>query len=147
MDEQSPVGRPQGLSPVSQAADYGARFNNNWLYLRQMDVERTIEFILQMQAAAEVRMAKADERAAKHDERMAKHDERAAKADERMDKFDKRLEATRKLVEAGMKLITKKHIQIAGQISALAEQQRKTERTLDRFIVSMSSRRSNGHKA
>ena len=119
-----------------------------------MDVERTIEFILDMQAKAEVRMAQADERMAKHDERMAKADERAARAneradraDDRMDKFDKRLEATRKLVEAGMKLITKKHIEIAGQIRALAEQQRKTERSLDRFLASMSSRRSNGHKA
>jgi hypothetical protein len=37
-----------------------------------MDVERTIEYILDMQARAEVRMAKADERAAKADERMGK---------------------------------------------------------------------------
>ena len=105
-----------------------------------MDVERTIEFILQMQAAAEVRMAKADERAAKADERMAK-------ADGRMDRFDKRLEAMRNF---GMKVIARHDAEmreIREAIKATAEQQRKTERTLDRFIVSMSSRRSNGHKA
>ena len=51
-----------------------------------MDVERTIEFILQMQAKAEARMAKVDDR---------------------MDKFDKRLEATRKLVETGMKMLVR----------------------------------------
>ena len=58
-----------------------------------MDVERTIEFILQMQAKSE--------------ERMAKYDERMAKSEERMAKFDKRLEATRKIVETGMKLMVK----------------------------------------
>ena len=58
-----------------------------------MDVERTIEYILQMQAQSEVRMAKVDER--------------MAKADERMDKFDKRLEAMRKLVETGMRMLVK----------------------------------------
>ena len=57
-----------------------------------MEVERTIEFIIDMQAKAEVRMAKSDERMAKYDERMAK--------------FDKRLEATRRLVEAGMKIVS-----------------------------------------
>jgi hypothetical protein len=105
-----------------------------------MDVDRTIEYILQLQAKGEERMAQ-------HDARMAQHDARMAKADERMDKFDKRLEATRRLVEGGMKLIAKRHLEVQEAIKALAEQQRKTERNLDRFIASMSTRRSNGHKA
>ena len=105
-----------------------------------MDVERTIEFILQMQAKAEMRMAEADERA----------DERAARADQRMDKFDKRLEATRKIIQVGMKLMARhdgEMREIREAIKATAQQQRKTERTLDRFIASLTNRRSNGHKA
>ena len=108
-----------------------------------MDVERTIEYIVQMQARAEERMAKADQRA-------AKADERAAKADQRMDKFDKRLEATRKIIQVGMKLMAKhdgEMREIRALIKATAQQQRKTERTLDRFIASLTNRRSNGHKA
>jgi hypothetical protein len=99
-----------------------------------MDVERTIEFILQMQAKSEARITKAEER---------------------MDKFDKRLEATRKLVEFGMKLLVKidqKHLALseqvrsnAEQIKALTEAQRKTDRKFDRLIDSWTKRRTNGH--
>jgi hypothetical protein len=105
-----------------------------------MDVERTIEYILQMQAKSEEHMAR-------HEAWMAKAEARAVKADERMDKFDKRLEATRKLVEAGMKLIAKRHVEVQTELRLLAAQQRKTERTLDRFLASMTNRPSNGHKA
>ena len=89
-----------------------------------MDVERTMEFILEMQAKAEARMAK-------HDERMAK--------------FDKRLEATRKLVEAGMKFVVKQHRESARQMAALREQTRKTSRDLDRLLDSWNKGPSNGH--
>ena len=75
-----------------------------------MDVERTIEFILDMQAKAEVRAAQADERAAQADERAARADARAAKhearmdkADERMDKFDKRLVEEEAWLRQGVK--------------------------------------------
>jgi len=104
-----------------------------------MDVERTIEFILDMQAKAEVRMAKADERMAKADERMIKNDER-------MDKFDKRLEATRRLVEAGMKFIVKSQKDWDRRMKELAEAQKKTDVKLDRLIDSWAKQRTNGYK-
>ena len=69
-----------------------------------------MEFIVRMQAESEIRMAK----------------------------FDKRLEATRKVVEVGMKLlvkIDKKHLELAKQISALTEAQRKTDRKFDRLRI------------
>src|SRR5882724_11106375 len=111
-----------------------------------MDVERTMEFILQMQAKSGERMARYDQMQAKSEERMAKYDERMAKSEERMAKFDKRLEATRKIVEIGMKLMVrldKKQIELRDEVKALAQQHRKTERTLDRFIASLTNRRSN----
>ena len=104
-----------------------------------MDVERTIEFIIDMQAKAEVRMAKSDER-------MAKYDERMAKFDERMDKFDKRLEATRRLVEAGMKFIVKSQKDFDRRIKELVELQNRTDLKLDRLIDSWAKQRTNGHK-
>jgi hypothetical protein len=110
-----------------------------------MDVERTIEFILDMQAKAEVRAAQADERA-------AKADERAAKADARMDKFDKRLEAMRKLVEAGMKILVKSEKERAEskkdfdrRIKEITELQRKTDLKLDRLFDFWTKKRTNGH--
>jgi hypothetical protein len=128
-----------------------------------MDVEQTIEFILDMQAKAEVRAAKADERAAKADERMDRAEARAAKADERMDKFDKRLEATRKLVEAGMKILLKSQQDHAGsekkfaeykieskrdfdrQMKEIREIQRRTDLKIDRLIDFWGKKRTNGH--
>ena len=90
-----------------------------------MDVERTIEFILDMQAKAEVRMAKADER---------------------MDKFDKRLEATRRLVEAGMKFIVKSQKDFDRRLKEVVELQNRTDLKLDRLIDSWAKQRTNGHK-
>ena len=93
-----------------------------------MDVERTMEFILEMHAKSE---------------------ERIAKSEARMDKFDKRLEATRKLVEAGMKIVLKtdKIVRaLAVQVNALTEAQRKSDRKFERFMDSWAKQRSNGHQ-
>ena len=114
-----------------------------------MDVERTIEFILDMQAKAEVR---------------------AAKADERMDKFDRRLEAMRKLIETGMRMLAKRdkeHAEVkkehAGfkkefeeykieskrdfdrRIKEITDIQKRTDLKLDRLIDSWGKQRTNGH--
>jgi hypothetical protein len=93
-----------------------------------MDVERTIEFILQMQAKSEVRM----------------------------DKFDKRMEAIRKLVQTGMKMLVKIDQNIIAlteaqrktdeSVLALTEAQRKTDRKFERLLDSLTKRRTNGHQ-
>ena len=97
-----------------------------------------MEFILQMQAKAEVRMAK--------------FDERMAKVDERMDRFDKRLDGTRKLVETGMRIlirIEKNQLEskkdFDHRMNTLVEAQKKTDLKLDRLIDSFTKRRTNGH--
>ena len=86
-----------------------------------MNVERTIDFILQHQAASEVRLAKAEERMAKHDERMAKHDERMTRLEA---KTDKRFNAIGKLIEMGM-------TQLAAGEKARREMQKHLEKHLE----------------
>jgi hypothetical protein len=78
-----------------------------------MEVERTIEFIVDMQAKSEARM----------------------------DKFDKRLEATRRLVEGGMKFIVKSQRnfdhrlkEFDHRLKEIAELQNKTDLKLNRLI-------------
>ena len=56
---------------------------------RVVNVEKTIEFILDMQAKAEARADRADERA---EERGNRADERANRAEERADRADRRME-------------------------------------------------------
>jgi hypothetical protein len=97
-----------------------------------MDVERTIEFILQMQAKSEAR---------------------ADRSEARADRFDKRLEATRKLVETGIRLlvkIEKNHVEskkdFDRRLKELLDAQKRTDLKLDRLIDFWGKRRSNGHQ-
>jgi hypothetical protein len=97
-----------------------------------MNVERTIEFILKMQAKSEAR---------------------AERSEARADKFDKRLEATRKLVETGLKLlvkIEKSHQETKKdfdrRLKELIEAQKRTDQKLDRLIDFWGKQRSNGHQ-
>src|SRR5262249_44862485 len=107
-----------------------------------MDIERTMEFILQTQAKNEAEMTRALERMSKAEARMDRADARMDRADARMEKFDRRLEGMRKLVETGMKWLVK----IEKAQKALAEAQLKTDVKLDRLIDSWSRRPSNGHR-
>ena len=106
-----------------------------------MDVERTMEFILQMQAKSEERMAK-------FDERMAKSEERMARAEARMEKFDRRMEAMGKLVQTGMKWLVrleKTQQALSEDVKALTEAQRRTDRKFERFMDSWN-KHFNGHR-
>jgi chromosome segregation ATPase len=127
-----------------------------------MDVERTMEFILQMQAKAEVRMAKAEERMTRAEARMDRAEARMDRAEARMEKFDRRLEAMRKLVETGMRMLVKiekgqqdltvrlntlanQVNSVSEHVEALTDAQRKTDRKFERLMDFWSKRRSNGH--
>jgi hypothetical protein len=97
-----------------------------------MDIERTMEFILQSHAKSEARA----------------------------DKFDKRLDAIRKLVETGMRMLVKiektqldskndfdrrfKELVEAQKETAAA--QKKTDQKLDRLIDSWTKRGTNGRR-
>ena len=107
-----------------------------------------MEFILQMQAKSEERMAKFDERMAKSEERMAKAEARMEKAEARMEKFDRRMEAMGKLVQTGMKWlvkIEKTQQALAEEVRALTDAQRRTDRKFERLMDSWS-KRFNGHR-
>jgi len=93
-----------------------------------VDVEKTIEFILDQQAKAEIRWQKADER-------MERFDQRMERLEKRQEKFDKSLEGVRKLVVAGMKMINQ-----------LAAAQKRTDQRFDRLIELLSRRSPNGHR-
>jgi len=81
-----------------------------------MDVERTIEFILQSQAKAEVRM-----------------DRMEARIDRMELRFDKRLNGLTNIMRTGMKMLN----QLAAAQKELAAAQKRTERTLNSFIDSI----------
>jgi chromosome segregation ATPase len=109
-----------------------------------VDVERTINFILDSQAKAEIRQAQADERQAKADERQAKADERLAKADERQAKaetrlsatekrLDKRMDAIAKLIQQGMRMLVTQKAEFDRKINALVDAQMRGEARMERL--------------
>jgi hypothetical protein len=115
-----------------------------------MDVERTMAFILEMQAKSEVRMQRFDERMQQFDERVEKEDkislERHKRAMARMDKFDIQLKATANLVRAGMKLVIEDRKEFKAGMADLRAAQKRTEATLASFIASLKGRNGNGHR-
>ena len=121
-----------------------------------MNVERTIQFILESQARAEVRMEKAEARMEKSDARMEKSDARMEKSDARMEKndarmeksdarvaamekrLDRRMDAITKLLQQGMRMLAKTDTRLAE----LAVAQKETDRTLKAFINSLGQGRN-----
>jgi len=95
-----------------------------------MDVERTIQFILESQARAEARSEKAEARSEKADARMEKADARVAAMEKRL---DRRMDAITKLLQQGMRMLAKTEATLAE----LAEAQKETDRSLKAFINSM----------
>jgi hypothetical protein len=88
-----------------------------------MNVERTMQFILQSQARAEARNDKADARAARAEARMDR-------AEARMDRADARMERMEKLHDRRMAAITKLLRQGMKSIAELTEAQKAMERAL-----------------
>jgi len=112
-----------------------------------MNVEKTMEFILQSQARAEIRTEKAEAR-------LEKVEARLEKSEARMDKFDKRLNSITKLVQTGMKmlvriekaqkeqgkrleLLTIKVDKLADTVEELADAQKVTEKKLQAYFDSL----------
>ena len=112
-----------------------------------MNIERTIEFILENQARAEVRMEKAEIRAVERDR-----------------KVNLRLDALTKLIHQGMKTLAgtqvqlqeiaqshkelaQSHKELAQSHKGLVQAQKETDRTLRAFIASSRNgkNRREGH--
>lgn len=91
-----------------------------------MDVERTMQFILETQART---TATIDELA-----------ERQRKAELRMDRFDRSLNGIRKLIQTGMKLMVQNQQAIKQNQEAIRElrlSQKATDKRLNSFLASM----------
>jgi hypothetical protein len=97
-----------------------------------MNVERTVQFILENQARSEVRIEKMEKR------------------------FNQKFDAVMKLLHQGMKNIasiadsqkrlTESHRELAASQKRLAEAQAKTERTLKAFLDTQGRQGQNGNR-
>lgn len=105
-----------------------------------MNVEKTMEFILQQQAKAEVRMTAMREQQARADRQLATLAQRQAK-------FDRQIAAIQKLITAGMKMIVKQGDsirQLAEAQRELASAQKVTETKLQ-GLIDVLKRTGNGN--
>jgi hypothetical protein len=91
-----------------------------------MDIEKTMEFILQSQARSE--------------ENHARFERDHARAMQRMDKFDKQIKATENLVRAGTKLVVKYRAEqkesdrtFNAKLNALVDSQMRAEERMNRY--------------
>ena len=111
-----------------------------------MDVERTIEFILQQQAKAEVRAERQEARAERHEARMERLEARAALAEA---KAERQMTAIRKLIQTGMRMIVKNEELIKAtpaELRELSAAQRVTETKLQGLIDSLRRSRNGSHR-
>ena len=107
-----------------------------------MDVERTMQFILDCQARAEARAEKAEGRMDRADARAEKAETRMDRAEARMDRADARAEKMEKRLDRRMDGITKLLQQGMKMLGELAQAQKATERSLKTLINSMGHSRN-----
>jgi hypothetical protein len=115
-----------------------------WATMGAMDVEKTIEFILDQQAKTETLWQR-------NEERWQRNEQRWKRAEERMDKFDQSLNRTRKLIQLGAKtLISSQKAakvelrEIRDDIRELTAAQKRTDKKFERLVELLSRRSPNG---
>ena len=99
-------------------------------YPPAVDVERTIHFIVESQARAEIRMEK-------FETRMEKAENRSNAMEKRL---DRRIDAISKLLQQGMRML----VRTEARLEELARAQKDTDRSLKALINSLRNGR-NGH--
>jgi hypothetical protein len=102
-----------------------------------MDVEKTMEFILDQQAKTEALWQR-------NEERWQRNEERWKRADERMDKFERSLVGIRKLLLTGTKTLVSSQKAIRADIRELAAAQKRTDQKFERLVELLSRRSPNG---
>ncbi|HUY13268.1 MAG TPA: hypothetical protein VMX16_06520 [Terriglobia bacterium] len=110
-----------------------------------MDVEKTIQFLLENQARFDARMGA---NFAKAEERFARAEVRFARAEKRMDRVER---VVAQLAVAGLRFrneIRRAQLETGQQIKVLAERQAETDDKLNALIdiVDRAVRRKNGKK-
>jgi hypothetical protein len=108
-----------------------------------MDVEKTIEFILQQQARFE---AKAEARAERFEARMERYEVNQAQAEA---KAERQMAAIRKLIQTGMRMIVKNEELVKAtqaELRELAAVQKVTETKLQGLIDALRRGRNGSHR-
>ena len=118
-------------------------------YSCAVDIERTIQFILESQAKAEIRMDRWEARMERSDARIERSDARVAALEKRL---DRRMDAITRLLQQGMRILVKNQSEIAElrkaqrrtdtKLAELAEAQTETQRTLRAFIARLRNGRN-----
>jgi hypothetical protein len=109
------------------------------LDLYRMDVDRTIEFILQQQAKAETEMAAMRQQQAKAEARQAQAEVKA----------ERQMAAIRKLIQTGMRMIVKNEELVKvtqAELRELAAVQKVTETKLQGLIDALRRGRNGSHR-
>jgi hypothetical protein len=104
-----------------------------------MDMERTMQFIVETLADVAVKQQEAAVRAQRAEQRMDR-------AEQRMDKIDRNMKGIQTLVKIGMKMmidLQKGQKRTDQKMAELAEANRETKREFKAWLESM---RTNGHK-
>jgi hypothetical protein len=99
-----------------------------------MDVEKTMQFILETQARTDVQLQRVDHQ-------LEKLAERENRAEIRLGKMERKQDATMTIIKAGMKILLKHD----NGIKELIKAQGRTDEKLNRFIDSLSKQHRNGH--
>ena len=99
-----------------------------------MDMEKTMQFILDQQAEVWAMIKAAEVRADRADKRMDRAEARMDRAEARMDRLEKSVDGIRKLVRTGMKLMVQ-----------IQQSQKMTDRKLQAFIDSLQ-KGGDGHR-
>jgi chromosome segregation ATPase len=99
-----------------------------------VDVERTINFILESQAKAEIRQEKYEIRQEKYEIRQAKAEARVDAVEKRL---DKRMDAIAKLLQQGMRMLVTHKAETDRKINALVDAQMRSEARLERLDTKM----------
>ena len=107
-----------------------------------MDVEKTMEFILDQQAKNEVLWQRNEESWRRNEERWKRNEESWKRADARMDKFERSLVGIRKLLLMGAKTMVRSQ----KDIRELAAAQKRTDQKFERLVELLSRRSPNGRR-
>ena len=98
-----------------------------------MDIERTIEFILEREARTAVYLEESGAQIKEHHAQVKEHDAQIKEIRALLAETDRKLKLAGNMIGVGAKMMTK-----------LIETQKRTEQKLDRFIASLSRQGPNG---
>ena len=111
-----------------------------------MDIERTMQFILNSQAKAEARADRAEARSNRADARMDRAEVRMDRAEVRMDRAEARMDRAEKKAVREMATIRRLLQQGMKALAELTVAQKETDRTLRAFLKSSRNGGTrNGH--